>query len=89
MPEKCPELEKECEKFKENVMDYIDKELDNKTLIELEKHIELCGDCESFVEVYNKMLRASGSLKNKTFVTPEIRSRLKKVLKQKFCGEST
>ncbi len=88
MPEKCPELAKECEKFKANVMDYIDKELDNKTLLELEKHIGLCVDCESFVDIYNKMLRASGSLKNKSFVTPEVRDRLKKVLKQKFCNET-
>lgn len=89
MPEKCPELAKECEKFKENVMDYIDKELDSKTLSELEKHLGLCFDCESFVDVYRKMLKASGDLKNKTFVTSDVRDRLKKVLKEKFCNEST
>ena len=88
MPEKCAELAKQCEKFKENVMDFIDNELDQETLIELENHLGLCVDCESFVDVYKKMLRASGNLKNKTFVTPEIRNRLKHALAQKYCKES-
>lgn len=88
MAEKCNEHAKDCEKFKENVMDYIDKELDNQTLLELEKHLGICIDCESFIEVYRKMLYASGSLKNKKFVTPEIRTRLKNVLKEKFCSET-
>ena len=87
MEDHCPEHSEECRKFKENVMDYIDRELDSKTLLELEKHMGQCIECEEIVNVYRKMLHASGSLKKRTFVTPEIRERLKKVLKQKYCCE--
>lgn len=87
MTDNCREHSEECKKFKENVMDYIDRELDNQTLIELEKHEGKCIECETIVQLYRKMLHASGSLKNKSFVTPEIRERLKNVLKQKYCSE--
>lgn len=73
-----------CMDLIENIMSYIDKELDQVTLFTLEKHIELCPECKSFVETYKRMLKLSGNLKNQKFVTPDIRQRLKNVLKTKI-----
>ena len=73
-----------CKEFIDNIMGYIDKELDLETMLALENHLELCPECKSFVDTYKKMLELSGSLKNKKFVTPEIRSRLKKLLESKL-----
>ena len=73
-----------CMDLVENIMGYIDKELDQVTLFALEKHIELCPECKSFIETYKRMLKLSGNLKNQKFVTPEIRQRLKNVLKTKI-----
>ena len=74
----------ECKQFVENIMGYIDNELDQETVNALESHMELCPECKSFVDTYKKMLLMSGNLKNKKFVTPEIRSRLKKLLESKL-----
>ncbi len=68
----------------ENIMGFIDEELDQVTLFTLEKHIELCPECKSFVETYKRMLKLSGNLKNQKFVTSDIRQRLKNVLKTKI-----
>jgi len=76
--------ELKCMDLIENIMNYIDKELDHVTLFTLEKHIELCPECKSFVETYKRMLKLSGNLKNQKFVTPDIRQRLKNVLKTKI-----
>jgi anti-sigma factor RsiW len=76
--------ELKCMDLIENIMSYIDKELDQVTLFTLEKHIELCPECKSFVETYKRMLKLSGNLKNQKFVTPDIRQRLKNVLKTKI-----
>lgn len=73
-----------CMDLIENIMSYIDKELDQVTLFTLEKHIGLCPECKSFVETYKRMLKLSGNLKNQKFVTPDIRQRLKNVLKTKI-----
>ena len=73
-----------CKDFVDNIMGYIDKELDYETMRTLEQHLELCPECKSFVDTYKKMLELSSSLKNKKFVTPEIRSRLKKLLESKL-----
>ena len=73
-----------CKDVVENIMDYIDNELDLKTLEALEKHTGECPECKSFVDTYNKMLELSGKLKDRTFVTPEIRNRLKVLLKSKI-----
>ena len=73
-----------CKEFINNIMGFIDSELDHETMHALEKHLELCPECKSFVDTYKKMLQLSGSLKNKKFVTPEIRSRLKKLLESKL-----
>ena len=74
----------DCKSIVSNIMGYIDNELDLETMNALEKHLELCPECKSFVDTYRKMLELSGSLKNKKFVTPEIRSRLKKLLESKL-----
>lgn len=74
----------DCKQFINNIMGYIDKELDHETMHALEKHLELCPECKSIVDTYKKMLKLSGSLKNKKFVTPEIRSRLRKLLESKL-----
>lgn len=77
-------MEGDCEGTVESIMEYIDNELDDKTLTELENHLGLCPECKSFVDTYRKMLELSGNLKNKKFVTPEIRQRLKELLKSKI-----
>ncbi|MGI9534045.1 MAG: anti-sigma factor family protein [Thermodesulfobacteriota bacterium] len=74
----------ECKQFVNNIMGFIDKELDHETMHALENHLELCPECKSFVDTYKKMLKMSGSLKNKKFVTPDIRMRLKKLLESKL-----
>ena len=73
-----------CMDLVENIMGYIDKELDQVTLFELDKHIEICPECKSFIDTYKRMLKLSGNLKNQKFVTPEIRMRLKELLKSKI-----
>lgn len=72
-----------CKDVVDNIVEYIDDELDNKTLNELESHLDECPECRSFVSTYRRMLKLSGNLKNKKFVTPEIRNRLKEFLKSK------
>jgi anti-sigma factor RsiW len=73
-----------CKDVVENIMGYIEAELDYKTLEELEKHLHECPECQAFVRTYRKMLELAGELRGKSFVTPEIRKRLKKVLKSKL-----
>ncbi len=73
-----------CKDMVENIMGYIDQELDQTTLFTLEKHLELCPECKSFVDTYKRMLSLSGDLKNQKFVTPDIRQRLKDILKTKL-----
>lgn len=73
-----------CKDLVENIMDYIDNELDMKTLEELEKHASECPECRAFVDTYKRMLDLTGKLRDKSFVTPEIRQRLKTLLKSKI-----
>ena len=73
-----------CKDVVDNILEYIDSELDDQTLKALEEHISECPECGEFVKTYKKMLWLSGKLKEKTFVTPEIRDRLKELLKQKL-----
>jgi len=73
-----------CKDVVENIMGYIDNELDLDTLKELEKHTGDCPECMAFVKTYKRMLDITGKLKNKTFVTPEIRKRLKVLLQSKL-----
>ncbi len=73
-----------CRDLVENIMDYIDNELDLKTLEELEKHANECPECRAFVDTYKRMLELTGKLKDSSFVTPEIRNRLKILLKSKI-----
>lgn len=70
-----------CKDVVENIMDYIDKELDYETLNELEKHSSECPECKAFIRTYKHMLELTGKIKQKTFVTPEIRKRLREFLK--------
>lgn len=73
-----------CKDVVENIMDYIEAELDDQTLNELETHASDCPECLAFIMTYKKMLQLSGQLKNKNFVTPEVRERLKELLKYKL-----
>lgn len=73
-----------CKDIVENIMGYIDAELDDKTLEALEKHLDECPECMAFVRTYKKMLELTGKLRERTFVTPEIRQRLKELLKSKL-----
>jgi len=70
-----------CRDLVENIIDYIDKELDYETLKELEKHLDVCPECEAFVRTYRKMLELAGNLRKRSFVPPEVRDRLRKFLK--------
>ena len=73
-----------CKDLVENIMDYIDNELDMKTLEELERHAGECPECRAFIDTYKRMLDLTGKLKDKSFVTPEIRAKLKTLLKSKI-----
>ncbi|MGQ0794418.1 MAG: anti-sigma factor family protein [Deltaproteobacteria bacterium] len=73
-----------CRDVVDNIISYIEAELDRETLGELEKHLDACPECRAFVATYRKMLELSGKLKERTFVTPEIRARLKSLLKSKL-----
>jgi anti-sigma factor RsiW len=73
-----------CKDVVENIIGYIEAELDDKTLEELEKHLDECPECQAFVRTYKKMLEITGKLRERTFVTPEIRNRLKELLKSKL-----
>ena len=73
-----------CKDIVENIMGYVDSELDYKTLEELEKHLHDCPECNAFVRTYRKMLELTGNLKKKTFVTPEVRGRLKEYLRYRL-----
>lgn len=73
-----------CRDVVENIMDYIDNELDLKTLRVLEDHMGECPECQAFVNTYKRMLDLSGKMKEQTFVTPEVRERLKNLLKSRM-----
>ena len=70
-----------CKDVVEKIIGYIEAGLDLKTIEELENHINSCPECREFVLTYRMMLDLTGKLKEKKFVTPEIRSRLKDCLK--------
>ena len=69
-----------CKDVVEEIIGYIEAELDLKTVEELENHINSCPECKEFVLTYRMMLDLTGKLREKMFVTPEIRSRLKDCL---------
>jgi len=73
-----------CKDVVENIIGYIEAELDDKTLEELERHLDECPECQAFVRTYKKMLELTGKLRERTFVTPDIRQRLKELLKSKL-----
>lgn len=73
-----------CKDIVENIMGYIEAELDYETLVELEKHLDMCPECVAFVRTYEKMLRLTGKLSEKSFVTPDVRARLKQLLLSKI-----
>ena len=70
-----------CKDVVENIIDYIEAELDDKTLEELERHRNECPECHAFVRTYRRMLELTGKLRRRSFVTPEIMGRLKEFLK--------
>ena len=72
-----------CKDVVENIMGYIESELDYETLDELEKHTGVCPECMAFVNTYRRMLEITGKLKHRSFVTPDIRNRLRILLKSK------
>jgi hypothetical protein len=70
-----------CKDVVEKIIGYIEAGLDLKTIEELENHINSCPECKEFVLTYRMMLDLTGKLREKNFVTPEIRNRLKDCLK--------
>ncbi len=73
-----------CKDVVDNIIGYIEAELDLKTLEELEKHLHDCPECQAFVRTYRRMLELTEKLRERTFVTPEIRKRLKELLQSKI-----
>jgi len=73
-----------CKDVVENIMGYVEKELDNKTLEALEEHLGVCPECLAFVKTYKRMLEIAGKLGQKSFVTPEVRKRLREFLKSQL-----
>jgi anti-sigma factor RsiW len=73
-----------CRDVVENIVGFIDAELDDETLRALEEHIEECPECTEFVKTYRMMLRLTGKLRERTFVTQEVRERLKELLRSKI-----
>ena len=70
-----------CKDVVEQIIGYIEAGLDLKTVEALENHINSCPECKEFVLTYRIMLDLTGKLREKNFVTPEIRRRLKDCLK--------
>ena len=70
-----------CKDIVDNIVEYIESELDYDTLQELEKHSGECPECQAFIRTYKRMLELTGKLRERTFVTPQIRTRLKDFLK--------
>jgi len=73
-----------CKDVVENIMEYVDAELDDKTLEELERHLHECPECQAFVRTYKRMLELTGKLKERTFVSADVRKRLKDFLKSQL-----
>ncbi len=73
-----------CKDVVENIIGYIEAELDYKTLEELEAHLYECPECQAFVRTYRKMLELAGKLREKSFVAPEVRTRLQELLKSQL-----
>jgi putative zinc finger protein len=70
-----------CKDVVEQIVGYIEAGLDLETVEALENHINSCPECREFVLTYRIMLDLTGRLREKNFVTPEIRSKLKDCLK--------
>ncbi len=70
-----------CKDVVEQIIGYIEAGLDLETVEALENHINSCPECGEFVLTYRMMLDLTGRLREKNFVTPEIRRRLKDCLK--------
>jgi anti-sigma factor RsiW len=73
-----------CKDVVENIMEYVEAGLDDKTLEELEKHLHECPECQAFVRTYKRMLELTGKLKERTFVSADVRKRLKDFLKSQL-----
>ena len=73
-----------CKDVVENIMEYVDAELDDRTLEELEKHLHECPECQAFVKTYKRMLELTGKLKERTFVSADVRKSLKDFLKSQL-----
>jgi anti-sigma factor RsiW len=66
-----------CKDVVENIIEYIDAELDDKTLEELENHLYDCPKCNAFVRTYRRMLVLGGKLSEKRVITILFRNKLR------------
>ena len=73
-----------CKDIVEEIIGYIEAELDDKTLEELNRHLNECPECKAFVKTYKRMLELADKVKERTFVTPETRAKLKALLLNKL-----
>lgn len=69
-----------CKQLVENIAGYLDYDLDQEIILLFEKHLDKCRECRSFVDTYKRMLSLSSNLKNKKYLTPDIRKRLNNLL---------
>jgi anti-sigma factor RsiW len=77
-----------CKDVVENIIDYIDAELDGKSLVELENHLHDCPECDAFARTYRMMLVLAGKLREKRLVTILFRKRLKTLLISRLSSNS-
>lgn len=65
-----------CKDVVENIIEYIDVQLDFKTLDRLENHLDQCPECMTFIGTYRKMLELARKLRQTDFRTNEVHTRL-------------
>ncbi|MGB7291346.1 MAG: zf-HC2 domain-containing protein [Thermodesulfobacteriota bacterium] len=65
-----------CKDLVENIIEYIDVQVDFKTRERLENHLDQCPECMTFIGTYRKMLELARKLRQTDFRTNEAQRRL-------------
>lgn len=68
-----------CEELIERLFDYLDRELDERQVAEVERHLEKCRDCCSRAE-FEKRLRARVEASGTVTAPPRLRQRVRRLL---------
>jgi hypothetical protein len=74
---------KECKKYLENMLGYIDGEIDESLCTDLMEHLKSCPNCRVMVDALKQtvVLCRDGKMEK---LPPDIESRLNAVLKKKW-----